>query len=209
MKLRVRQFEGLQNYTAILSQMQDWVQQNAGNQHIEDQLWLLEHQPVFTLGQAGDEKHILNVGNIPVIRSDRGGQVTYHGPGQLMIYTLLNLDRLQLNTRTLVRQLEQWIISYLATLNIEANNDVNAPGVYTDGKKICSIGLRIKQKMSYHGLAFNVDMDLTPFNSINPCGFAKLPMTDLNRCVSRSMQQVIKALVPLFVAQFGYHGWEN
>ncbi len=208
MQLHIRKFQGLQPYAPILQQMQQWVEQRKTDQKAPDELWLLQHYPVFTLGQAGDEKHLLNPRTIPVVRCDRGGQVTYHGPGQLMIYTLLNLERLQLDTRTLVRQLEQWIIDYLQSLNMTANNDVGAPGVYTDGKKICSIGLRITRKLSYHGLAFNIDMDLSPFKDINPCGFAQLEMADLNQYVTRSIDEVMTEIVPLFVQRFSYDNWQ-
>ncbi len=205
--LEVKTFQTPQPYAPILTEMQAWIEARKNDKKAPDELWLLQHQPIFTLGQAGDIKHVLNPGKIPVLRCDRGGQVTYHGPGQLMIYTLLNLERLQLNTRSLVRRLEQWIIDYLGSLNVSANNDINAPGVYTDGKKICSIGLRITKNLSYHGLAFNIDMDLSPFDRINPCGFAKLAMTDLNQHVSRSMSQVMAELIPLFAKAFDYDNW--
>ena len=140
------------------------------------ELWLLEHPPVFTLGQGGRPGHVLDAGPIPVVRSDRGGQVTYHGPGQLVAYTLFDLPRLGVGVRTLVNILEQSIIDTLAGSGIEARRRDGAPGVYVDGAKIGSVGLRIKRGCSYHGLSFNVDMDLAPFGRIDPCGYPGLRM---------------------------------
>lgn len=144
-----------------------------------DEIWLLEHAPVFTQGQNGKPEHILHPGNIPIIQTDRGGQVTYHGPGQLMVYTLIDLKRKKFNVRELVTLLEQSVIDLLATENILAYAKREAPGIYVNHYKIASIGLRIRRGCSYHGIAFNVDMDLEPFNRINPCGFAELKMTQL------------------------------
>lgn len=145
----------------------------------EDQLWLLEHNPVYTQGLAGKPEHVLNPQDIPVVQSDRGGQVTYHGPGQLMAYTLFDLERLGLNTRCFVAELEKTIIDLLADYDLSAYGKRDAPGVYIDDAKICSIGLRVKRNCAYHGIALNVNMDLNPFQHINPCGFAKLPMTQI------------------------------
>lgn len=144
-----------------------------------DEIWFIEHPPVYTLGQAGKREHILNPGDIPIIPTDRGGQVTYHGPGQLMVYVLIDIRRQQLGVRALVSALEQSTIDFLAVYDIEAKALRHAPGVYVGDAKICSIGLRIRRGFSYHGLAFNVNMDLTPFSGINPCGFANLPITQL------------------------------
>lgn len=144
-----------------------------------DEIWLLEHDPVFTQGQNGKAEHVLNPGDIPVIQTDRGGQVTYHGPGQLMVYCLIDIKRKKLTIRQLVSSLEQTIIHFLAHYQISAYAKPDAPGVYIDKSKICSIGLRVRRGCSYHGIAFNVDMDLSPFARINPCGFAKLAMTQL------------------------------
>lgn len=144
-----------------------------------DELWLLEHPPVYTQGQAGQAKHLLNPGEIPVIQSDRGGQVTYHGPGQLLAYILVDLKRRNLGIRTLVCQLEQLIIKLLQDFNIDAQTRCGAPGVYVAEKKIASLGLRVKNACTYHGLALNVAMDLEPFNRINPCGFEQLQMTQI------------------------------
>lgn len=144
-----------------------------------DELWVLEHLPVFTQGQAGKPEHILNPHNIPVIATDRGGQVTYHGPGQIVIYVLFDLKRAKMGVRQLVSYLEQTIIALLADYQIHAESHPDRPGVYVQEKKIASIGLRVKKGCSFHGISFNVDMDLTPFTYINPCGFAQLQMTQL------------------------------
>lgn len=145
-----------------------------------DEVWVLEHDPVFTLGLAGNREHVLAPGDIPVVHIDRGGQVTYHGPGQLVVYPLLDLRRRGLGPRDLVSALEQATVDTLAEWDIEAYPRPDAPGVYVDGRKIASIGLRIRRGASYHGIAFNVAMDLEPFSRINPCGFEGLEMTQLS-----------------------------
>jgi lipoyl(octanoyl) transferase len=145
-----------------------------------DEIWLLEHAPVFTQGQNGKPEHILNPGNIPIIKVDRGGQVTYHGPGQCMAYTLIDLKRKKLNVRQLVTKLEHTIIQLLQEFNIDAFAKPDAPGVYVKNSKICSLGLRIRRGCSYHGLALNVAMDLEPFSRINPCGFSNLKMAQIS-----------------------------
>ena len=170
----------------------------------QEQLWLLQHEPVFTLGKAGRYEHLLSPGHIPVVSCDRGGQVTYHGPGQLMIYTLFDLNRLGVNTRHFVRTLEGCIIRYLATLKITAHYKVEAPGVYVADQKICSIGIRIRNNMSYHGLALNVDMDLSPFSLINPCGFPDLKMSQMTEHTTTSMDKVILGVIPVFMEAFGF-----
>jgi lipoic acid synthetase len=144
-----------------------------------DEIWLLEHPPVFTLGLNADASHVLAAGDIPVVKIDRGGQVTYHGPGQLVVYPLIDIRRAGLGVRDLVTALERAVIAYCASLGITAECRKNAPGVYVDGNKIASVGLRIRRGASYHGLAFNVNMDLEPFQRINPCGYAGLQMTQL------------------------------
>lgn len=145
----------------------------------EDELWLLEHHPVYTQGQAGKPEHILNSRSIPIVQTDRGGQVTYHGPGQLVIYTLLDIQRRQLGIRTFVLHLEQVLIQVLKHYHIAAAVQCGAPGVYVNDKKIASIGLRVKNGCTYHGIALNVAMDLTPFEGINPCGYKALKMTQI------------------------------
>lgn len=145
----------------------------------EDALWLVEHPPVFTQGQAGRPEHVLHPGDIPVVQTDRGGQVTYHGPGQLVAYVLVDLRRLKIGVRKLVAALEGAVIDLLAGLEIAAQARPDAPGVYVDGAKIASVGLRVRHGCSYHGIALNLDLDLAPFARINPCGYAGLPMTRL------------------------------
>jgi len=146
------------------------------NNDSPDELWIVEHPPVFTQGQAGKSEHILNPGDIPVIQVDRGGQVTYHGPGQLVVYPLLDIKRSKIGVRQLVTHIEQSIIDMLAKYAINAYAKADAPGVYVDERKVASLGLRIRKGCSFHGLALNVDMDLAPFRRINPCGYAGLEM---------------------------------
>lgn len=156
-----------------------------------DEIWFLEHPPVFTLGMNGKPEHVLAAGDIPVINIDRGGQVTYHGPGQLVVYPLLNLKRYKLGVRDLVMALENAVINTVASWNIKAEARRDAPGVYVEGKKLASIGLRIRRGCSYHGLAFNIAMDLSPFNRINPCGYQGLQVTDLSLLgVKRSPKEI-------------------
>ena len=145
-----------------------------------DQIWLLEHEPVFTLGMNADASHVLAPGNIPVVPIDRGGQVTYHGPGQLVVYPLIDVRRAHLSVRDLLNALEHSVIEYAARFAIDARCRPGAPGVYVDGRKLASVGLRIRRGDSYHGLALNVRMDLEPFARINPCGYAGLRMTQLS-----------------------------
>ena len=152
---------------------------DARDEQTPDELWFLEHEPVFTQGLNGKPEHLLATGDIPVVGIDRGGQVTYHGPGQLVVYPLIDIRRAGLGVRDLVTALERAVIAYCATLGIEAECRKNAPGVYVAGRKIASVGLRIRRGASYHGLAFNVNMDLEPFQRINPCGYAGLQMTQL------------------------------
>ncbi|MDF0606158.1 lipoyl(octanoyl) transferase LipB [Neisseriaceae bacterium TC5R-5] len=146
-----------------------------------DELWIVEHPPVYTQGLAGKPEHLLHAGDIPVVHTDRGGQITYHGPGQLVVYLLLDVKRLNMGVRQLVRHIEQAIIDMLAELGIQAHGDIDAPGVYVGDAKIAALGLRIKNHASYHGLSFNIDMDLSPFKHINPCGYAQLKVTDLKQ----------------------------
>jgi lipoyl(octanoyl) transferase len=145
-----------------------------------DEIWLLEHDPVFTLGMNADRSHVLAPGDIPVLQIDRGGQVTFHGPGQLVVYPLIDVRRAQLGVRALVSALERAVIEYCARFGIRAECRASAPGVYVDGAKLASVGLRIRRGGSYHGLAFNINMDLEPFRRINPCGYAGLAMTQLS-----------------------------
>jgi lipoyl(octanoyl) transferase len=145
----------------------------------EDEIWLLQHPPVYTQGMNGDPAHVLAAGDIPLVQIDRGGQVTYHGPGQLVVYPLLDIRRMQLGVRDLVCALENAVIAYAARYGIAAQGRRDAPGVYVAGRKLASLGLRIRRGASYHGLALNVNMDLRPFAGINPCGFQGLQITQL------------------------------
>ncbi len=166
-----------------------------------DEIWFLEHPPVFTLGMNAAPEHVLGAGDIPVVQIDRGGQVTYHGPGQLLVYPLLDVRRAGLGVRQLVMALENAIIDVLASWNITGLARRDAPGVYVNGRKVASIGLRIRRGSSYHGLAFNVAMDLEPFQRINPCGYRGLEVTDLRSLgVDASVQEVADALSPRLLA---------
>lgn len=156
-----------------------------------DEIWLLEHEPVFTQGQAGKPEHVLDAGNIPIVKVDRGGQVTYHGPGQLVAYVLLDISRFGSDIRKLVSALENSVVQTLESLGIPSEPRLDAPGVYVGDKKICSLGLRIKKGRSFHGLALNVDMDLSPFLRINPCGYAGLEMTQVKHFVEAPDMQII------------------
>lgn len=168
---------GLQYYDTTWRAMQQFTRDRT--EETADELWIVEHFPVYTLGLNGKPEHLLDAGAIPVIRSDRGGQVTYHGPGQLVIYTLLDIKRLKIGVRQLVTILEQAMIGTLAAYGITAYARADAPGVYVNDKKIGSIGMRIKRNCSYHGLSLNNQMDLSPFDSINTCGYAGLEVTRL------------------------------
>ena len=168
---------GLQEYAITWRAMQIFTENRS--LETQDEIWIVEHPPVYTLGLNGKREHLLNPGSIPIIQSDRGGQVTFHGPGQLVIYTLLDTKRLKLGVRQLVTLLEQAIIDTLAQYGISSEARPDAPGVYLDKKKIASIGLRIKKGCSFHGLSINNNMDLTPFEHINTCGYRELEVTQL------------------------------
>lgn len=174
--LTVKHFD-IQPYLPILKAMQDFTA--VRNQNTNDELWLLEHEAIFTLGQAGKSEHIIDTHDIPVIKTDRGGQVTYHAVGQLIAYCLFDVKRLHLNSRQFVCKLEQVIINLLADFGIKAHGNRNAPGVYVNGNKIAALGLRLRKGYSYHGLCFNVNVDLTPFTYINPCGIKGQAVTSL------------------------------
>lgn len=192
---------GIQEYTNVWLQMKEFTQ----NRHAQtnDELWLLEHFPVYTQGQAGKPEHILNPSSIPVVQSDRGGQVTYHGPGQLVAYVLMDIGRKSLGIRTLVSKLEQVLISVLAQYNIEGSIRCGAPGVYVKEQKIASIGLRVKNGCTYHGISLNIDMDLKPFQGINPCGFAKMEMTQISHFYPKVLlEDVNKYFIQSFLQQF-------
>jgi lipoyl(octanoyl) transferase len=168
---------GLTDYTPVWHAMQAFT--NTREANTPDELWVLQHNPVFTQGQAGKPEHVLDAHGIPVIQSDRGGQVTYHGPGQLVIYFLLDVRRRGFGVRTLVDLIESSVISVLGSYGIEAELRKGAPGVYVKERKIAALGLRVRKGGSLHGLSLNVDMDLTPFSYINPCGYAGMEVTQL------------------------------
>ncbi|MFS2059910.1 lipoyl(octanoyl) transferase LipB [Kosakonia cowanii] len=190
---------GLQPYAPVSQEMHDFTDRR--DDDTPDEIWLVEHPPVFTQGQAGKAEHVLAAGDIPVIQSDRGGQVTYHGPGQQVMYVLINLKRRKIGVRELVTLLENTVINTLAQLDIVANARPDAPGVYVDGKKICSLGLRIRKGCSFHGLALNIDMDLAPFMRINPCGYAGMEMTQVSKLVENaSIDKIRTILIQHFLA---------
>lgn len=171
-----------------------------------DQLWLAEHPPVYTQGQAGKPEHLLNPEAIPVVQSDRGGQVTYHGPGQLVAYPLLDLRRLGLGVRALVTALEQSLVDLLAGYGVTANARPDAPGVYVGDAKIAALGLRVRRGCSFHGLSLNLDMDLEPFSRINPCGYQGLPVTQLSQWLPAlpPEDELHQRLVAQLVQKLGY-----
>ncbi|PLY46460.1 octanoyltransferase [Lelliottia sp. F153] len=188
-KILVRHL-GLQPYEPVSQAMHDFTDSRDDN--TPDEIWLVEHLPVFTQGQAGKAEHVLVPGDIPVIQSDRGGQVTYHGPGQQVMYVLLNLKRRKLGVRELVTLLEQTVVDTLAEYGIDAHPRADAPGVYVGEMKICSLGLRIRKGCSFHGLALNINMDLSPFLRINPCGYAGMEMTQMHHWVENVTPDIIR-----------------
>lgn len=170
---------GLQDYQTTWQRMREFT--DSRDAQTSDELWLLEHPPVFTLGQAGKPEHLLNPGTIPIIKTDRGGQVTYHGPGQLVVYFLIDLRRKPWGVKCLVSLIEQSVIALLKEYGVTAHLKEGAPGVYVDNEKIASIGLRVRHGCSYHGLSFNIKMDLMPFSLINPCGYSGLKVTQFSQ----------------------------
>ncbi|WP_428776268.1 lipoyl(octanoyl) transferase LipB [Vibrio sp.] len=196
----VVKFLGRQDYLPVWQAMHDFTDSRTDD--TTDEVWVVEHNPVFTQGQAGKAEHLLNTGDIPVVQSDRGGQVTYHGPGQLVVYFLLNLRRKKLGVRELVTHIENLVINTLSAYNIDSAARPDAPGVYVDGKKVCSLGLRIRKGCSFHGLALNINMDLSPFLRINPCGYAGMEMVQVSQLggpdnLEEVAQQLVKELVSL------------
>lgn len=198
--LIIRQL-GLQPYLPIWQAMQAFTDQRTAES--PDELWFVQHQPVFTQGQAGKAEHILASGDIPVVQVDRGGQVTYHGPGQQMVYVLLDIKRRKMGVRQLVTLLEQVLIDTLASFDIAAYAKADAPGVYVDERKIASLGLRIRKGCSFHGLALNVDMDLAPFGRINPCGYAGLEMIQCRDFGPITLADIEQQLIQQFSQQLG------
>lgn len=193
---------GLQHYLDIWQAMQQFTKLR--DDETPDEIWALEHHPIFTLGQNGKLEHILNPGLISVLKVDRGGQVTYHGPGQLVVYTLIDLRRKKFNIRQLVNLLEQSVVQLLAEHKILANTDCHAPGVYIEQKKICSVGLRVSKGCSFHGLAFNLAMNLDPFSQINPCGYPNLKMTQFSEFHKVDVKLIELKLMDYLIQNLGY-----
>jgi lipoyl(octanoyl) transferase len=198
----VRQL-GVQPYEEVWQAMRSFA--DTRDQNTTDEIWLVEHPPVFTLGQAGKREHILQLTDIPVVQSDRGGQVTYHGPGQLVAYLMIDLKRKSMGVRDLVTAIEATLIRLLASYGIQGEAKKEAPGVYVEGQKIAALGLRVRRGSSYHGLSLNIDMDLTPFSWINPCGYEGLEVTQLRALgVNESVSGVTKALIHEIQSTFRY-----
>ncbi len=192
---------GLSDYADTWRAMRRFTE--ARRETSRDELWLLEHPQIYTLGQAGRREHVLDPGAIPVLDSDRGGQVTYHGPGQLVAYVLMDLRRRRMGVRHLVEGLEQCVIDMLAGQGVVAERRHRAPGVYVAGRKVCALGLRIRSGCSYHGLALNVDMDLEPFQRIDPCGFVGLEVTQTRELgIPWSVDEAGSRLVTEFAQRF-------
>ena len=189
---------GVQDYETIWREMQQFT--NSRDENTTDEIWLLEHPPVFTLGLNGKHEHILDAGDIPVIQCDRGGQVTYHGPGQLIAYCLLDLKRRNLGVKQLVKKIEQAVIDLLSEAGIESQRRDKAPGIYVNESKIAALGLRVRRGCCYHGLSLNIDMDLNPFTRINPCGFPDLQAIQLidllpGATIEKSSAALLKQLI--------------
>lgn len=194
---------GRQDYEPVWKAMHDFT--DTRDENSVDEIWLVEHNPVFTQGQAGKAEHVLNPGDIPIVQSDRGGQVTYHGPGQLVVYFLINIRRKKFGVRDLVTHIENLVINTLKAYNINSAARPDAPGVYVDGKKICSLGLRIRKGCSFHGLALNVNMDLSPFLRINPCGYEGMEMVQVSQFGGpESLEPVEQQLIQELVALLEY-----
>ncbi len=200
-KITIRHL-GLRDYETVWREMQDFTAQRTAD--TADEIWLLEHSPVFTLGLNGKREHLLTPGDISIVNCDRGGQITYHGPGQLIAYLLLNLKRRGLGVKEMVRRMEQAIIDLLADYAIDGQRREGAPGIYVTDKKIAALGLRVRRGCSYHGLSLNVDMDLTPFSRINPCGHKGLETTQLSKLranidknlVMQNLQHILQQQFP-------------
>ena len=192
-----------QEYRPVWHTMQRYTQRR--DDLSPDELWCVEHPPVFTLGQSGKHHHILDPGSIPVVEVDRGGQVTYHGPGQAVVYTLINLRRRKLGVRAMVEALEQAVIALLAEHGIEAQSRRDAPGVYIGDRKIAALGLRVRRGCSYHGVALNVDMDLEPYQRINPCGYPGMAVTHMAAFTAPpTVSEAAQTLAVRLAAELGY-----
>lgn len=202
MSLLVRHL-GEVDYQETWQKMQDFT--DTRDKDTPDELWFLQHPPVYTLGKNGKPEHVLNAAEVPVINTDRGGQVTYHGPGQIVVYTLLDLTRMKIGVRALVTNLEQTIVALLCDYGVTANARPEAPGVYVNNAKIAALGLRVRKGRSFHGLALNVAMDLEPFTRINPCGYEGLEVTQLKDLVSDvEIESVTNHLQQRLINKFSY-----
>ena len=193
---------GIADYEPVWRRMREFTDQR--DEATPDELWLVQHPPAFTQGQAGKSEHLLAPGDIPVIQVDRGGQVTYHGPGQIVAYPLLDITRMGLGVRDLVNRLEQAIIDVLAEYGITGERIEGAPGIYVSGDKVASIGLRVRKGRTFHGLAFNIRMDLEPFQRVNPCGYAGMKVTQLADLAEVEYSEVEEHLVDSLAGQLGY-----
>ena len=200
-RLLVRRL-GLSDYEPVWRGMQAYTDRRDADSG--DELWLVQHPPVFTQGQAGKAEHLLAPGDIPVIQVDRGGQVTYHGPGQIVAYPLIDIRRKNIGVRDFVHRIEEAIIRTLAHYEVPGERIEGAPGIYVNGDKIASLGLRVRRGCTFHGLAFNVDMDLEPFQRINPCGFAGLRVTQLAAFADAALEEVENRLLDNLVQQLEY-----
>mgnify|MGYP001821523187 CR=1 FL=1 len=193
-------FLGRQDYVPLWREMQAFTDERDAS--TPDEIWFCEHPPVFTLGLNASKEHLLAPGDIPVVQIDRGGQVTFHGPGQLMVYPLIDIRRANIGVRKLVTALEQSVVDLAAEHQVKAAARADAPGVYVEDDKLASVGLRIRRGSSFHGMALNVDVDLEPFTRINPCGYAELEMTDLHRLgIELRLEETADRLLPHFLRQ--------
>ena len=199
MKTRYR---GRQDYVPLWHEMQHFT--DTRDENTPDEIWFCEHPPVFTLGLNAAKEHLLAPGDIPVVQIDRGGQVTFHGPGQLMIYPLIDIRRANIGVRRLVTALEQSVVDLAAEFDVDASARADAPGVYVEGRKLASVGLRIRRGASFHGMALNVDIDLEPFSRINPCGYEELEMTDLHRlAIDLQLEETSEQILPHLLKHLG------
>ena len=189
------------DYSIVHSLMSDFTDNR--NEDTDDEIWFVQHEPVFTLGRNGNKDNFLISSDIPLVHSDRGGDVTYHGPGQLVVYCLMDLKRLKLGVKSLVYGLEQIVIQYLSDFNVDGRRMHSAPGIYVQGKKLASLGLRVRKGCSFHGLAINVNMDMKPFSYINPCGLEGMKTTQLSQLgINKNCGEVASSIAKLIVKQF-------
>jgi lipoyl(octanoyl) transferase len=195
-------YRGRQDYVPLWHEMQHFT--DTRDENTPDEIWFCEHPPVFTLGLNAAKEHLLAPGDIPVVQIDRGGQVTFHGPGQLMIYPLIDIRRANIGVRRLVTALEQSVVDLAAEFDVDASARADAPGVYVEGRKLASVGLRIRRGASFHGMALNVDVELEPFSRINPCGYKELEMTDLHRlAIDLQLEETSEKILPHFLRHLG------